>query len=96
MNLIYSFDFKKLRKVALETYHRFECTVVDFLIASGMSIICFLAYRCITQKPLQFFLDNKETFKQHDETSGSNKYEVNFHCFKMVIQLKLFKLRTLK
>jgi len=66
----------KCRKVALETYHRYECTVVDFLIASGMSIICFLAYRCITQKPLKFFLDNKETFKQHDKTSGSNKSQV--------------------
>ena len=66
------------RKIALETYHRYECTVVDFLIASGMSIICFLAYRCITQKPLQFFLDNKETFKKHDETSGSNKSQVTY------------------
>ena len=46
-----------------------------------MSIICFLAYRCITQKPLQFFLDNKETFKQHDETSGSNKAEVHINQF---------------
>ena len=70
--------FTAYRKVALETYHRYECTVVDFLIASGMSIICFLAYRCITQKPLKFFLDNKETFKQHDKTSGSNKSQVNF------------------
>ena len=65
------------RKQALATYHRYECTIVDFLIASGMSIICFLAYRCITQKPLQWFLDNRETFKQHDETSGSNKSEVS-------------------
>ena len=64
------------RKVALSTYHQFECTIVDFLIASGMSIICFLAYRTITQKPLEFFLQNKEIFKEHDETSGSNKSEV--------------------
>ena len=41
-----------------------------------MSIICFLAYRTITQKPLEFFLQNKDIFKEHDETSGSNKSEV--------------------
>ena len=61
------------RQEALSTYHRYECTVVDFLIASGMSIICFLAYRCISQKPLQFFLENKHLFDGHDIASGTAK-----------------------
>ena len=61
------------RKEALSTYHRYECTVVDFLIASGMSIICFLALRCITQKPKEFFLENKHLFDGHDIASGTAK-----------------------
>lgn len=63
----------KCRQEALSTYHKYECTVVDFLIASGMSIICFLAYRCISQKPLQFFLENKNLFDGHDIASGTAK-----------------------
>ena len=37
------------RKIALETYHPYECKIFDFLIASGMSIVCFLAYKAIVQ-----------------------------------------------
>ncbi|CAB4058311.1 unnamed protein product [Lepeophtheirus salmonis] len=61
----------RCRKEALSSYHRYECKVVDFLIASGMSIVCFMAYRTISQKPLDFFLKNKELFSNHDEISGS-------------------------
>ena len=44
------------RKAALETFLPYENRVSEFLVASGMSIICFLAFRAITQKPLKFFL----------------------------------------
>jgi hypothetical protein len=48
----------------------------DFLIASGMSIICFMAYRTIAQKPLKFFLENRDKFTGHDEVAGSKNSEV--------------------
>jgi len=60
------------RAHALSTYHKYECKVFDFLIASGMSIVCFLAYKAIVQKPFSFFLENKDKFQSHDESSGVN------------------------
>ena len=40
-----------------------------------MSIICFLALRTVTQKPLQWFRDNRGIFElaKHDKTSGETK-----------------------
>ncbi len=61
------------RKVALSTYHRYECKSIDFLIASGMSIICFLALRAVTGRSVRFFRENEDKFRDHDETSGSVK-----------------------
>jgi hypothetical protein len=49
---------------------------MDLLVATGMSIICFLAYRAVTQKSVQFFRDNKDKFANHDETSGNTKQQV--------------------
>jgi len=63
----------KCCKEANDTYHKYECKLIDLFLSSGMSIICFLAYRSITQKPFQWFKDNKEVFNQHDETSGQTK-----------------------
>ena len=60
----------------MDTFLPYENKISEFLVASGMSIICFLVFRSITQKPLQFFLDNKHKFKDHDETAGSNKEKV--------------------
>lgn len=37
------------KKIACSTYHKFECNFMDLLIGSGMSILCFLALRIITQ-----------------------------------------------
>lgn len=68
-----------LRKVGLDTFHRYECKLNDFMIASGMSIICFLAYRAITKKPLQFFVANRKRFNDHDETAGSVKAKASSH-----------------
>jgi len=58
------------RKIALSTYHKYECKIFDFLIASGMSIVCFLAYKAVVQKPLEFFLEHRDKFENHDESSG--------------------------
>ena len=35
----------KCRDEACNTYHKYECKLVDLFISSGMSIICYLAYR---------------------------------------------------
>lgn len=37
------------KNIACSTYHKFECQFMDLLIGSGMSILCFLALRIITQ-----------------------------------------------
>ena len=65
----------KCRTAALSTYHKYECKLVDLFLSSGMSIICFLALRTVTQKPLQWFRDNREMFElsKHDKTSGETK-----------------------
>ena len=60
------------RAEALSTYHPYICKIIDFLIASGMSIVCFLAYKAVVQKPLKYFLDNRDKFESHDESSGVN------------------------
>jgi len=65
----------KCRTEALNTYHKYECKIVDLLLSSGMSIICFLALRTVTQKGLQWFKDNKDMFdmSKHDKRSGESK-----------------------
>jgi len=61
------------RKVAMETYHKYECKLVDLFLASGMSIICFLAYRSITQKSLSWFLKNRDSLMNHNERNGETQ-----------------------
>jgi len=63
----------KCREEALNTYHKYECKLIDLFLSSGMSIICYLAYRTVTQKSLKWFKDNKHLFENHDKTSGQTK-----------------------
>lgn len=37
------------QKQACSTYHAYECKFMDMMIGSGMSILCFIALRMITQ-----------------------------------------------
>ena len=48
-----------------------------------MSIICFLALRTVTQKPLQWFRDNRAIFElaKHDKTSGETKEQKEVESF---------------
>ena len=62
--------YSNFRAAALSTYHRYECKIMDFLIASGMSIVCFMAYKAIVQKPFSYFLENRDKFEEHNEASG--------------------------
>ena len=40
----------KCRDAAASTYHQYEYKLHDLFIASGMSIICFLAYRSVRRR----------------------------------------------
>ncbi|GLV38670.1 SET and MYND domain containing class 4 member 2 [Carabus blaptoides fortunei] len=45
------------RDKALQTYHKYECKILDMLIGSGMSILCHVALRIVTQDGLARCLD---------------------------------------
>lgn len=48
-----AFCSTQCRDKALETYHNFECKILDMLIGSGMSILCHISLRMITQHGLE-------------------------------------------
>ncbi|KAI5699330.1 hypothetical protein M8J75_001218 [Diaphorina citri] len=43
------------QKVALSTYHRYECKFMDLLIGSGISILSLTALRIVTQSSVEYF-----------------------------------------
>lgn len=45
------------RDKAVSTYHKYECKILDMLIGSGMSVLCHVALRTITQDGLAPCLD---------------------------------------
>ncbi|XP_053681108.1 SET and MYND domain-containing protein 4 [Anopheles nili] len=60
------------RDKACATYHRFECQYLDLMIGSGMSILCHVALRIVTQagtpqKALEQGQILKDTFCAHTE-----------------------------
>lgn len=55
---------------AISSYHCYECHYMDLLVGSGMSILCHLALRMVTQSGLQHFLDIKDTL--HESFSQPN------------------------
>ena len=53
------------RDSAIKTYHKYECKYMDIMIGSGMSILCHIALRIITQQnPAYWF--NINTNKDDD------------------------------
>lgn len=50
----------KCRDAACNSYHRFECGVMQHLWNSGISVTCQMALRTIAQKSLKYFLDMKD------------------------------------
>uniref|UniRef100_A0A1B6DV01 Uncharacterized protein n=1 Tax=Clastoptera arizonana TaxID=38151 RepID=A0A1B6DV01_9HEMI len=44
--------------IACKTYHAFECKFMDILIGSGMSILCHIALRTVTQQKLNYWLQH--------------------------------------
>lgn len=60
----------RCRDQATSSYHCYECHYMDLLVGSGMSILCHLALRMVTQSGLQHFLDIKDTL--HESFSQPN------------------------
>jgi len=69
----------KCREEATQSYHKYECKLIDLFLSSGMSIICFMAYRSITQKSLAWFKENRDIFENHDKTSGQSKEQTEVY-----------------
>ena len=72
-----SFCSEECRDAAWQSHHRWECawSLSDlYQVKEGEDLACssmFMAFRAITLKNVDFFLDNKEIFEAHD-----NKYNV--------------------
>nr|CAD7201939.1 unnamed protein product [Timema douglasi] len=64
------------RDEACRSYHRYECHYMDLLIGSGMSILCHVALRMVTQAGEQFFLDRRQDLTSHSKEilPPSDKY----------------------
>lgn len=43
------------RRLALETYHRYECGMLRILWNSGTSVTCHMAYRVVAQQSVSYF-----------------------------------------
>ena len=59
-----AFCSAECRNIACQSHHKWECPIIDFLFASGMSITCYIALRMVTQNGLQFFKDKKEELEE--------------------------------
>ena len=65
------------RDQAESTYHQYECTILSVMIASGMSVLAFVAMRMVTQDPLSRFLELRPNLKEapqrlvNQQTGGS-------------------------
>nr|CAD7424830.1 unnamed protein product [Timema monikensis] len=66
----------RCRDEACRSYHRYECHYMDLLIGSGMSILCHVALRMVTQAGEQFFLDRRQDLTSHSKEilPPSDKY----------------------
>lgn len=46
--------------LAIKSYHKYECKYMDMMIGSGMSILCFIALRIITQQNPKYWSNINE------------------------------------
>ena len=64
------------RARAWKTFHQFECKAVEAMSSAYQNI--FVAYRAVAQKPLKYFLDNKQIFSTYDRHRGAGCYEYEY------------------
>ncbi|XP_077301944.1 protein-lysine N-methyltransferase SMYD4-like isoform X2 [Arctopsyche grandis] len=67
-----AFCSSKCCEAALESYHKYECSFMDMFIGSGMSILCIIAMRMVTQSGLQKALQIYETHFQNRNNIETN------------------------
>ena len=75
------------RKEAMDTYHPYECGITDIIHRAQIGGWA-LAYRAMTSKPYQFFVDNKEKFLKKNELLGSKNYNsevTTIICYKHIL-----------
>jgi len=83
-----SFCSEKCQEHAWKTHHQYECEILGLLSHSGISVICYMALRILTQVWYLYFLVSKiEIFKKllHCAPIVTNhfyKFDLyNFVCF---------------
>ena len=70
------FCCQECRALAWNTYHQFECKAMEGLTSAYQNI--FLAYRAVSQRPLRFFMENKNKFELHDVHRAAGCYEYEY------------------
>ncbi|KAL1375115.1 hypothetical protein pipiens_017691 [Culex pipiens pipiens] len=74
-----AFCSPECRDRACSGYHRFECHYLDLLIGSGMSVLCHLALRLVTQagtpeKAIELGAELKRTLCAHEDRREPSDY----------------------
>ena len=63
------------RKIANETYHKYECGIIKIILESGFNVYPYLALRLVTKEGLENLLKIREDLEQRSEKSGSGAGE---------------------
>ena len=64
----------KCRDIATNTYHQFECGILNILWKSGSSINCHMALRMISQKSPEYFQNIENDLKNGVKFEETTKY----------------------
>ncbi|XP_067005108.2 SET and MYND domain-containing protein 4 [Anabrus simplex] len=67
------------RDEACASYHKYECHYMDMLIGSGMSILCHVALRMVTQSGLEHFLKIKDSLATTGKTPSRDSYSAVYN-----------------
>lgn len=79
------FCSKKCRNVAIYSYHKFECGLLETMWDSGASINCQMAMRLISQRPLSYFRSIRDQLT--DTLSVDEINELPSHDYRRVHSL---------
>ena len=60
------------RDTAVATYHKYECSANNILIASGLNIYPFLTLRLMAKFGLDHIWSLRDSLERHDETAGAS------------------------
>lgn len=80
------------QKEACSTYHPYECKFMDMMIGSGMSILCFIALRMITQHGSVDMAIEKGRKVINDLCTHSNQRKVTDYLQRTVMSCFLLRI----